>query len=1191
MRPFVLLLLIMAAAGRLKAQVNLQTGSAEFNLPLFNYSDIKSGLSTSVNLSYTSSNGLKIDDRASNVGTGWMLQAGGYIERKLNGQPDDQYCPQAQPVGNDELIIKRELSDWNDFDRYYPNGLLYTGFAVQERPKQLAIMPRFKANETKDYQQTPRGMADREQDVFLANLNGRMVQFVIGKKSTGTGIDPAKIVCLDDSKLTFQVTTSYLPPRRTMITQFEVTDESGIKYTFGDMEYTYLTESNKTFEATPYDVNQMGFSIYDNSKKSEYVVNRWCLSKITNTLTGESIVFQYNTIDVSCVAKFSVNYSETKKLSSTNTESEGLIFQYIKSYVKSKRLSKIITTGGYSVAFTYDAGFIRYDVEGDHPLRQVQIAYNNAPVKTYILSHGNFFKKQVINNPGTSLTNTEQRYLRLCLTQVAIASGSPNPIPPHKFEYFTGSEAADSNYCVPQRYSLNQDFWGYHKMVISDFNNEPPVAVYNMYKVYPYKTELMNAISAAPRQTPDNGFAIPGLLKKIILPEGGSINYTYSQRKDAAGSYTGGVSVSRTLVSSEEGQPHQELEYHYVLSNGQSSLWGVENPLLTAGSLNGNPASYLSYQKTLSHLYAGNQQVATPYNFAFYSRMVSQFGMSIMQSVMQAAMAPLSAVNVVMYAYQVYQTIKTLVMLYTTLSDGFTEYRIYDYPLDFNAQTNPLPVYYTRTEVVDPNSAIGKTVYEYSTLNSNDFLITTGYTFPYSARQRLESWRCGLPVKVSHFDNNGNLVKETINEYEFTSNVLGSEHASRKLSVNHFMSNRYDEPVDNNNWTDENYVAYDDYSPRAGHAYQIASTEKNYEAGVLVSEVSVQNTYDIANNTLRKTRSFNSKGERVGKTYYYPYDYQTGLNDGLDILISNHVVMPVAEVSWVEKGGIKMVTGYTASVFTVLPGNKVKLLQQYRSNLAEPVVESLPDNNDPGNLLNYPSLNLKTESTTIYNAFADPVQQEDDKGRKKAVIYGYDHRNIVADVIGAGFNEIAYTSFEPPLGVDVLEYPNPNNLDLGNSSRLSYSFGKVSDDHAVTGNYAYQAIGGFKFELDVQRFSLFTFWATSADFTVNGVAGPARTGPTINGWTYYEYDVYPGNAQRLEITSGNAGVWIDEVRLYPANSKMITSTYYPPSGKTSVCDANNRISYYEYDEYNRLWKIRDEKRNIIKTYEYHYKGN
>jgi|GEM_PF-5457847 len=68
--------------------------------------------------------------------------------------------------------------------------------------------------------------------------------------------------------------------------------------------------------------------------------------------------------------------------------------------------------------------------------------------------------------------------------------------------------------------------------------------------------------------------------------------------------------------------------------------------------------------------------------------------------------------------------------------------------------------------------------------------------------------------------------------------------------------------------------------------------------------------------------------------------------------------------------------------------------------------------------------------------------------------------------------------------------------------------------------------------------------------------------------------------------SGNGEV--DELRLYPRKAHMTTYCYQPKVGLISVCDANNKILYYEYDSVGRLILIRDQDRNVVKTFEYKF---
>jgi YD repeat-containing protein len=53
---------------------------------------------------------------------------------------------------------------------------------------------------------------------------------------------------------------------------------------------------------------------------------------------------------------------------------------------------------------------------------------------------------------------------------------------------------------------------------------------------------------------------------------------------------------------------------------------------------------------------------------------------------------------------------------------------------------------------------------------------------------------------------------------------------------------------------------------------------------------------------------------------------------------------------------------------------------------------------------------------------------------------------------------------------------------------------------------------------------------------------------------------------------------------------MTTYTYDPGIGMTSKCDERNRVTYYEYDQLNRLKLTRDNDMNILQLFEYNYKN-
>ncbi len=121
---------------------------------------------------------------------------------------------------------------------------------------------------------------------------------------------------------------------------------------------------------------------------------------------------------------------------------------------------------------------------------------------------------------------------------------------------------------------------------------------------------------------------------------------------------------------------------------------------------------------------------------------------------------------------------------------------------------------------------------------------------------------------------------------------------------------------------------------------------------------------------------------------------------------------------------------------------------------------------------------------------------------------------------------------------------------------------------------------------DPNKLYTLSLWANNTTTLVNN-QGATKIGRTLNGYTYYEWDITGTSSINL---STNSAVNIDELRIYPKDAQMTTYTYAPLVGITSQTDANNRIMYYIYDGFNRLLLVRDQDKNILKKYCYNYQG-
>jgi hypothetical protein len=293
-------------------------------------------------------------------------------------------------------------------------------------------------------------------------------------------------------------------------------------------------------------------------------------------------------------------------------------------------------------------------------------------------------------------------------------------------------------------------------------------------------------------------------------------------------------------------------------------------------------------------------------------------------------------------------------------------------------------------------------------------------------------------------------------------------------------------------------------------------------------------------------RSFTSSGEIISDLSKYPHDLAVSGNV-YQKMVNRNIVSPVVQQIR-QKDGVQL---SLTSINYADWNNNNKLL------LPQTVVEQIS---------NYPA-----ETRIRFNKFdiyGNIQEQQKESNIKQSYVWGYDTLYPIATVTNAAQSDIAYTSFEP----DATGYwtiPSANrDATQGITGRQSYSLG----NGAITRN-----------GLSTTESFIVSYWSKSGSATVNG--STATSTYSRNGWNYYEHKIAAG----ISTITVSGSVTIDELRLYPSDAQMISFTYDALVGMTSRCEADNRISYFEYDGFNRLKLIRDESRNILKTYDYRYK--
>ena len=261
--------------------------------------------------------------------------------------------------------------------------------------------------------------------------------------------------------------------------------------------------------------------------------------------------------------------------------------------------------------------------------------------------------------------------------------------------------------------------------------------------------------------------------------------------------------------------------------------------------------------------------------------------------------------------------------------------------------------------------------------------------------------------------------------------------------------------------------------------------------------------------------------------------------------------------------------------FMTNPAGKAYLLKTRQINLAATSATFANAITSANNLSITSDSRYEDENNVQFNA-GNVATVTPKSGLPVAYLWSYANTVPVAKVQNALTTQIAYTSFE-------------NGASDGNWTLPDAT---MNTSFQITGAKSYSLITGKTISATptsgVQYYV--SYWSRNGAITVKAntvTIALSFTGPTKNGWTYYEH-LLPNTTTAIALTATSAV--IDELRLYPKGAHMSTYTYSPVVGMTSSCDDINRLSYYEYDPLGRLVRMKDQDGNIIKTYNYHYKS-
>lgn len=1255
--PLPFLLFFLATNENLGAQVNLQTGSATFSLPIFSWKDNHSRLYNNIALSYNSGNGLKVNEVASNVGQGWSLVAGGIITRIQMGEPDDQI-----PNGTgDEFDVNR-----------YPAGYLYASISPSKGcPVALTNYPIY-GSQNQLYTQHNIVAEDKQLDYFSFQFNGKAGMFVLNKSTnTGVSIGDSKI------KIAFQTNVSVADGSsegiRTSIVSFSIQDVDGLIYKFTKcgfakvMRLAYSDENLVESQRQPTfkDNRVYDQAVFNDVRVNPWMVNSWSLTEVEDALTHAKVLFNYP------ADPLYVDSRAGEDLSYNKGDRKYCIITHRRSITKTPEISSIVYPDGHVVNFGYDTGAPRVDLVGEYPLSSIDVNYGGRHLSKFNLTTSYF----ILNRFGKPITDYQKRVARLCLRSVQkIGPDLKEDSPPYSFDYYTGSNASGD--FVPPPFSHLKDIWGFYNGDNSQkyFGGGVPFTVSAselrnrlLRNDYFYAIKGLCFLHEVNNQQEPNyytakeKYAQNGLLKQIVYPTGGTLEYKYDQNVgviEGVARMASGVHVSETRSTdggfSNDCSNPLVTTYHYTADSINSSLWGLEKPENSVTITNNFKPKGKYYHWTLSSFPVG--ECAYDYKYPGILSQQQALDLPVSVQILNSAAPVLGILNII-------STVKDIVAatggnpgsliidlildvaqaaLSCFLNPDQTKQATTYYNFDLHS-ANPLPAQFKRVEIVENTGTAGRTIQTFT--SKDDYGLWSEQNPTFSSRQRFAPWAYGLPLKTTVKDRYDNIVSEIENTYNFDThyykthcNVNIPRYDRRmllkqplsligcKCTVKKSYSEKapdwrnwsnpsvYDDPNNFIKSIDNNDMSADVYDLYTGRTELEKSTERKYTSGAASAfvETTKQFVYNDDNYQLTSINTVGSDGKYNVQNFFYTIDFVkmygscytpmtlTTSNPEIISMVQKNIIGELVEENRTIADNVYgehlNQVGGTATVFTTLSNGDIKPTQKWEMRFAQPTgVSSIwqevqggstndyivgpalfnPDN-PGGSGSSYspnagPSAYKLTQQFT-YDNQGDLIALKDEGNRQVTNLYGYDNKYVVASVVNAQPSDYSgYASFEEPA--------------LGNGWTLSVPNGGslVFSPNAVTGSRALVLSSNMDLSgtLNSNTASVISFWATGS-LSVNNGAVLTKTALGINGYTYYEYEVPAGNAS-VSITGAAI---IDEARHYPKDARMRTVAYDPLIGKTAECDENNRITYYEYDNLGRLQFVKDDKKNVVKMYEY-----
>ncbi len=1179
----------------ISAQQSLYTGQVDITIPITKIETDDFTLPIYLNYDHS---GHKVDDIASNIGLGWSLFTGGEITRAVRGYPDDYYQYDDSNFGvgwisDFEITEGHEilggLINWDYSDFYIDmakviqvyDPLYYTAFNTWKLLKKF-----------------DQYWLDSEPDLFTFKLpNGQTGKFYF---------DPERnIITEQQTNLIFD----YELDSDDQLIEFTITDNKGIKYIYSTIDVQCVTiERDENFY---FYYGYLGFPNKFSEINTTYN-HKWHITTII-TPKGDQINYAYeNEIYI-------LNPHKPEKKRGDET-SKKQVYTELSISNNINRIKQIFTD---NIEINFIKGYYqRDDLQGTYPISKIMIYWK--PDNSFIKG----FK--LVNDDKFFIKNLSKR-LKLVEIRSIVEDNPKLEKSLYKFHY-------NENEKLPARFSAEQDLWGYYNgsAVSGGISLEhgliPKIHIYSHHNSGHDRFRVL----PIPDYTGDDHYVIDGgdrtpdirwvdgkletvmdayILEQIDYAEGGYTKYEYEPHEyyyDGAIYRGGGIRITKVTNSDGDSDNSDDIikEYNYPDADYGTSGRLLHKPIYAFTYYKKNDANE---EGLISEHYLNN-------NNSYFQKHI------VVNSTNQAPYLD----KPIVYKYVEVNNLNNGKKKYTYEVNSLFG----DYTSEFKSLINNNLLQYLRIFPENP-MAVECAIYY---ISPNPDFNRDSYPFPSNENC---DWKRGQINRIEIFDQNSYPVKEI--EYFYQNFSLYEEpylYGFRYSIINNPVSS-YD-CYDNHNEAprfqngNPQYV-YGRYKIATGVSRKLVEKEeKIYDQNDLTKYNLTTTTYEY--NDLLQVKSINvtqSDGSEKITTYKYPTDYPevktnesstfceddacTGINN---LYRFNQISRPIETIQYIEKedGSSNTITEITEGNivkyknkqlsyficdpdetncrnFIVVPYEVMKIetdqpieindistfqsyinktdgLFEYNDNYYKSIMQ-FDAYDEKGNILQYHKTNNGTEGKNISN------------------IWGYDSKYIVAKAENARYDEIFFDGFEEFKPADPQNYSAQHSgLYCTRSSANSNKFVSVKDFDDLDFNKAYTLSVWLKipsYYSGEVRLIIKSSPSGESFYTNKVIDAPT------NDWEYFEHIVdfndisgYTGPVRIEILNNSDDPVYVDDVRFHPTDALMTTYTYKPLIGMTSETAPNNVTTYYEYDALGRLIRIRDDDKNIVKQYTYHY---